>query len=296
MIRIAGFAILCLACTPLPVRAWGDEGHEVVALIAEHYLNPTVRAKVHALLASDDDKSTAHDLADAATWADKFRDSDRDAGRVHYTQTWQWHFVDIELDKPDYDAACFQHPDLPKGTLASLGPTADCVTDKIEQFITEIKASSTAPEERVHALKFVLHFVGDLHQPLHASDAHDRGGNDKQVSALGLPVSSLHAYWDTQFVQALGRDPHKLAAQLIKQIAPRQQKAWSHGSLKSWALETFQAARTRAYAGLPKPNDDKVYELDDKYVKAAKKTASEQLERAGVRLAACLNAAFGAKG
>ncbi|HEY2734782.1 MAG TPA: S1/P1 nuclease [Polyangiales bacterium] len=284
-----------LWAAPLPVHAWGDEGHEVVALIADHYLNPAVRSKVHALLASDDDKLTAHDIAAEATWADRFRDSDRNASKIHYTQTWQWHFVDVELDKPDYDAACFQHPELPKGSAASVGPTADCVTDKIEQFLAELKAQGTAPEERVQALKFVLHFVGDLHQPLHASDDHDRGGNDERVSALGLAVAPLHAYWDVQFVQALGRDTRKLAALLQKQIAPKQQKAWSRGSLKSWAMEAFQAARAHAYAGLPKPNDAEVFELDDKYVKAAKKTVSEQLERAGVRLAACLNAAFGAK-
>lgn len=102
--------------------AWGDEGHKIVALIAEHYLDAAARARVSALLATDTDNLTAHDIASAATWADKYRDSDRNGAKERYTGTRQWHFVDIELADPDLGRACFGYPPLPAGTVASKGP------------------------------------------------------------------------------------------------------------------------------------------------------------------------------
>ena len=131
------------------------------------------------MLAADTDSLTAHDIASAATWADKFRDANINGSRL---KTRQWHFVDIEIGAPDLDAACFNHPAIPAGTVASAGTAADCVVDKIRQFAAELANPATDQEEQIVALKFLLHFVGDMHQPLHASDDNDRG-NNKQVSA-----------------------------------------------------------------------------------------------------------------
>ena len=140
------------------------------------------RNKVSALLAADTDPLTAHNIAAAATWADKFRDANQNGARE---KTRQWHFVDIEIASPDLDQACFGHPPVPPGTPASNGPEQDCVVDKIQEFAAELANPATDPEEQIVALKFLLHFVGDLHQPLHAADHHDRGGNDERVSAAG---------------------------------------------------------------------------------------------------------------
>ena len=109
--------------------------------------------------ATDTDSLTAHDIASAATWADKFRDSNTNGARQ---KTRQWHFVDIELIAPDLDQACFNHPALPPGTVASNGPADDCVVDKIEEFAAELANPATDLEEQVVALKFLLHFVGVL--------------------------------------------------------------------------------------------------------------------------------------
>src|SRR5215470_8378703 len=180
---VAGSLALALATNFVqtrPALAWGDEGHEVVALIAQSFLDTNALKRVNALLAADTDSLTAHDIASAATWADKFRDSNRNGARQ---KTSQWHFVDIEITAPDLDAACFNHPQIPSGTVAANGPAADCVVDKINEFAAELANPATDAEEQIVALKFLLHFVGDLHQPLHASDDHDRGGNDKKVSA-----------------------------------------------------------------------------------------------------------------
>src|SRR5215467_16293490 len=120
---VAGSLALALATNfvqPRPALAWGDEGHEVVALVAQSFLEPDVRKRVSALLAADTDSLTAHDIASEATWADKFRDANVDGSRE---RTRQWHFVDIELAAPNLDEACFNHPPIPSGATASNGPS-----------------------------------------------------------------------------------------------------------------------------------------------------------------------------
>ncbi len=128
-------ALLYNAVWSSPVWAWGDEGHEVIALIAQSRLDPAARKNVDALLAADTDTLTPPNIAAAATWADKFRDSDRNGARQN---TEQWHFVDLEITGPDLDRACFGHPALPAGTPASAGPAQDCVVDKIDEFAAEL--------------------------------------------------------------------------------------------------------------------------------------------------------------
>jgi len=171
-------ALMANIAQPRAALAWGDDGHKVVALIAQSFLETDVRKRVGALLAADTDSLTAHDIASAATWADKFRDSNIGGARL---KTRQWHFVDIEIGEPDLDKACFNHPPIPTGTVASDGPADDCVVDKIEEFAAELANPSTDHEEQVVALKFLLHFVGDLHQPLHSSDDNDRGGKQEGI-------------------------------------------------------------------------------------------------------------------
>jgi hypothetical protein len=158
---------------PHPAFAWGDEGHEIIALIAEHYLDPAGRDKVPILLAADTDTLTGDDIASEATWADKYRDSDRDTTKMRYQETRLWHFVDIELAEPKVASACFGHPGLPPGVAASRGPPRACVADKMDQFAAEVGNRATTASEQLLALKFLSQLVGDLHRPLHAADYHD---------------------------------------------------------------------------------------------------------------------------
>src|ERR1700744_1432499 len=139
----------------VPASAWGDLGHQVTALIAYRHLLPQPRARLDALLASDGDPLTAPDFASRATWADKYRNSHR--------ETAAWHFVDIEIDHPDLSAACFGFPALGAGQAASAGPANDCVVDKIDAFERELGDPATLQAERILALKFLMHFVGDMH-------------------------------------------------------------------------------------------------------------------------------------
>jgi hypothetical protein len=290
---IFGLFVSCIALAPRSAFAWGDEGHEIIALVAERFLDPAVREKIDAMLAADTDNLTAHDIASEATWADRYRDSDRNNTRQHYAQTRDWHFVDVELDDPNLDTACFGHPPLPAGTVASNGPARACVVDKIEQFAAELADPRTDPEERLVALKFVFHLVGDLHQPLHAADDHDAGGNRKRVTADGFRPGNLHHFWDTEWVRRLGDDPRQIATALTAAISDEQRQAWSQGTISDWAMESFGVARKDAYGLLPEPGTRGVYVLDDRYIEAAVRDVQAQLSRAGVRLAVILNKVLG---
>lgn len=283
-------ALLCNLAWSGPVCAWGDEGHEIIALVAQSRLDPVARNHVDALLAADTDTLTAPNIAAAATWADKFRDTNRNGARQN---TGRWHFVDLELSAPDLNQACFGHPALPAGTLASNGPAQDCIVDKIDEFAAELAKPTTDPAERVVALKFLLHLVGDLHQPLHASDDHDRGGNDKRVSAAGLHAATLHHYWDTEFVEQLGPNPQQIAALLITRISAADATRWAQGNPAEWAMESFNLAKDDTYGRLPAPGARGRYRLTDTYVAMADQDAAMQLSKAGVRLAVMLNRAIG---
>ncbi len=288
---VAALACIGVAAPWSSARAWGDEGHEIVGEIATHFLTPTARTKAFALLAADQDPLTAHDFVHETTWADHFRDSDRDTTKVHYLQTHLWHFVDIEIADGDVDRACYGHPALPPATVASLGPASDCAIDKIAEFEAELASPRTSASERLLALKFLLHFVGDIHQPLHASDDHDAGGNLKSVTAAGLGSGTLHGFFDTPFVQRLGADPVAVGDALARRITAADVAAWSSGTPTQWAVESFGIAKARIYAKLPAPTNG-TYALPAAFVAAAQGIVTGQLSRAGVRLAAVLNAAL----
>jgi hypothetical protein len=249
MRRIFGLAslatILVFLAQPRPVFVWGDEGHHIVALIAQPFLLPDVRTKVGALLSADPDPLTRHDIAAAATWADKYRDADINHSRL---RTRQWHFVDIEITMPNLDAACFNYPAIPPGTSVSNGPADDCLVDKINQFAAELANPRTDFEEQVVALKFLLHFVGDLHQPLHCSDDHDRGGNDKRVSAAGFRSGNLHAFWDTEIIMQFGSDAESIADDLTADISADEQQQWQIGAAADWAMEISKSPSATAMA------------------------------------------------
>src|SRR5258708_2952095 len=124
--QLAVLLVAFLVAQPAHIaRAWGDEGHQVVAAIAYARLDPPVKKKVDDLLAADRDRLTAADFVSRSTWADKWRDSDRNSTKVRYNATHNWHFVDLEIDHPDLDDACFRHPSLPAGIAASAGPARD---------------------------------------------------------------------------------------------------------------------------------------------------------------------------
>jgi hypothetical protein len=292
-------ATFCALAAPLQARAWGDEGHTVIGYLAYGLLTPAARKEVDALLKADADTLTATDFATRTTWADKWRDSDRPDG-PRYTGTRQWHFVDIEIPSGGVDAACFNHPPLPKGKPASEGVAEQCVVDKIKQFRAELSDPSTSQHEKILALKFLMHFVGDIHQPLHAAEKdNDRGGNAIPV-IYGKKTSNLHSYWDTKLVTRFGYDARVVADILRAGITKTKIETWSKGEPESWALDSAQQAKSVAYdfSGLAtktvKTADGTAtaYILTQPYDDRSQAVVRLQLQKAAVRLASTLNQAL----
>ena len=286
MRRLALLCALLTVAAPNAALAWGREGHAVVAQIARGYLTPRAAAAVDALLAADTDVLTTSDLGARASWADAWRKDHR--------ETTEWHFVDVELDHPDLAVACFGFP--VSATPASAGPEKDCVVGRLDAFEAELANPATDPAERLLAFKFVLHLVGDLHQPLHAADNQDRGGNCVPLALGGPRTVNLHSYWDTVAVEAIEPDADKLAAKLSAQITPADRAAWEQGDAKAWAMESFAIAQSTVYTIGSKPgcaSDTAPLLLPAGYDQAAQAAIVLQLKKAGVRLALELNRALG---
>ncbi len=267
--------------------AWGELGHEVTALIAYRHLTPTARTALDALLASDDDPLTKPDFASRTVWADKYR--------LAHRETSAWHFIDMEIEQPDMMAACFGFPVLAAGQLASQGPAQDCIVNKIEEFFAELRNQSTPPAERLLALKFLIHFVGDLHQPLHAADHADRGGNCVALSpSPDGGDKNLHAYWDVGAVAALGPSAKQIAARLDAGITNDDLNSWTRGDARAWALESFALGQKDAYSldARPTCQSPGSTALSPEYRSQAQKDAALQIEKAAIRIAGLLNGAL----
>jgi len=208
---------------PSRALAWGGEGHRIAAEIAEQYLEPEVAEHVRELLAVEN----ATNLAAVSTWADDIRSQRRETAR--------WHFVNIPIHTPPgtplaYDAA----RDCPQG---------DCVVAAIERFEGVLRDKAAPPRDRLEALKFVVHFVADVHQPLDCADDQDSGGNDERLIFLGRQTS-LHAVWDSGILEAASvGDESAYALHLVQSITPARLAEWRRGSPADWATESYRIAR-----------------------------------------------------
>jgi mono/diheme cytochrome c family protein len=286
------FLILCAVSLSGTAFAWNDEGHQIVALIADHYLSAATKQAVQSMLTADPDTLTAHDIASAATWADKYEKSDKDTTRERYARTHGWHFADIDAMRPNIPAACFGHPPLPQGTPASQGPARACIIDKILQFSKELSDPKTDAAERLIALKFLLNLVGDIHQPLRVADENNAHGTAIHVSAANITPGDLFSYWDDAFVTTLGVEPKAIAERLISRISDEDMLLWSSGAPQLWALEAHQIGVDQAYGSVGAPGPGGTSVISDKDAARAVDTIARQLSRAGIRLAFVLNQAL----
>lgn len=246
--------LIFLLLVPAPALAWGPEGHEVVAHVAARELTPHARAAVARLLGGDAETMMVLD----ASWADEVRD-DR-------PETASWHYVNVELEEPFYDA----RRDCPE---------SNCV---VAQIARDEAALARRPD--AETLKFLIHFIADIHQPLHVGDHGDRGGNARQLFYRGRRVN-LHHLWDDDVVAALGRDPAEVANSISRALTPQMKQSLSGGTPQDWANQSLGVARG-IYGGLA--GDD----VPDDYARRQAAITRLQLARAGLRLAAALNAAF----
>jgi nuclease S1 len=163
-------ALLIALQTATPAWAWGRLGHRVISRLAKKHMTEKARDALADLL---DDNET---IADASTWADE--------NRRRLPKTAPWHYVDVPLDEPRYDSK-----------WSADDPKKGCLVDKINEFRKVVKDKSKSVEERRRALRFLIHFIEDMHQPCHVGDNHDRGGNDTQVRFFDRGTN-IHSLWD----------------------------------------------------------------------------------------------------
>ncbi|MGH8213589.1 MAG: S1/P1 nuclease [Rhodanobacteraceae bacterium] len=250
--------VVCLAARS--AFAWGPLGHRVVAQLAQKQLTPAAQAQVDRLLAV----TGARRLADVATWPDDLRDLDPGL----YKRTAKFHYVNF------HSRDCIYNP--PRDCR-----NGECVVAAIQHYAAILGDRSRGEAERAQALSFVVHFVGDVHQPLHASGhngngGNDKGGNDFQVRWHGRGAN-LHRIWDSTLLNATGLSYQALANRLAANA-----RAVPQGDPVQWAEESCRVVR-----------DDGVYpptrNIDASYVKRETPVAEERLREAGVRLAALLN-------
>lgn len=289
-------SVAALTLASKPAQAWGPYGHAIVADIAQSRLTPQAASAVTQLLALEHHQS----LDQVASWPDTIGHVPPEKGGL--PQTLPWHYVDTDASFATYDKARDCGNDI-------------CVTEKLPEMEHVLADPNAAPEARLAALKWVVHLVGDLHQPLHAAERdHDKGGNMVKVSYFGQDRNgheNLHSLWDEGIMdheRHLVVGPHytidfakarEEADRLNSQITPGQAAFWSgalspdtmHEAVVQWTDESHGLARSIAYGALPGGNRK---DLGAAYTDVAFPVIETRLQQAGVRLADVLNTALSA--
>ena len=243
---------LLLLTAATGAQAWGRDAHRLIADIAMQRLTPAVRIEVERLLALEPGAT----LASVSTWPDEFRSP----------STAPWHYVNFRQDGP-----CVYRDDL--------CPGGACIVAALERQ-GRVLASRAPDEERLKALKYIVHFVGDLHQPLHAGFLEDRGGNQYQVQGFGRG-SNLHAVWDVGLVENW---PGGLAS--LRREVERESHVDAGAAPPRWAEESCSIVSSAGFY----PGDRRV---DAEYQQRWARTVVERLAQAAVRLADVLNNGIG---
>lgn len=281
--------------------AWGREGHEIVALAAQAQLSEATIAALNDLRKQ---QINANDLVTGETFpAFKYIDSNiplflnnpdldlslianwADGWRGSHKGTADWHFIDLDINKDETkaDEDSFCH-----GSNLNNPRQNDC---NVEQLALDMKTlgDTTQPVlDRIKALFFIVHFVGDLHQPLHCANDNDRGGNDKPVKFFNRSYN-LHKIWDVDIITENRKTAKEIADGIT--VSDDQRSAWTQGDPGDWSLESYQIAKKKIYPAYPKDGSTPSYGQD--YENEMWPIALEQLSKASVRLAYLLNKSLG---
>jgi len=241
-----------------PSFAWYDKGHRIVGLIAEANLTAEARKRIEEILPGN------MTLADAAIWPDHEGRGIRDLDSLHY--------VNIPEDASGYD----QERDCPE---------RNCMVEALKWFLAVIADKNAPIIVQRFALVYVVHLVGDMHQPLHAGRAKDRGGVDISVSYRGA-TTNLHYFWDSNLVDLEPGTDEDIAKQLTANLTAEERLKWQAGDPTQWTNESLTLVRSHGY------NIGPSGELSDDYVEKARPIVRTRLIQAGLRLAWLLNTAL----
>ncbi|WP_375404390.1 S1/P1 nuclease [uncultured Sphingomonas sp.] len=268
-----------LLVLPRPAAAYGVLGHETIAAIALRNADPRTAAQVRALLARapllETPTCAAATAAKASVWPDCIRNL---SNRFSYTNP--WHYQNVDICRPfDLKSACRD---------------GNCVSAQIDRQVKLLQDRTIPRREKVAALAFLIHFVGDLHMPLHAGDRSDRGGNDVKA-AYGIYAPewlNLHGIWDTPLADRAVTTP----PMLLRTYTPTERAALAAGTTEDWSREAWTVSRDVSYRlalGDPcGPKPTARVQLNEPAIQAAIEPQRLQVTRAGLRLARLLDEAF----
>lgn len=267
------FLLLMLALAQ-SVAAFGELGHQLVAAIAQDLLTPKTKLQVESILKAAGGGGKPPSLIQISVWADKVRSL--------RPETAPWHYVNLQLGEPGYDE---------KRTIAPNIVTA------LENQWTLLGQGSRDRYVREEALKWVVHLVGDLHQPLHVGEDQDKGGNLVLVK-VNRRTYKLHEVWDFVLLERLHLSLDSLHSILIQEIAtnPTYLERNGQGTVRNWVNATH--ARTHACYNLhgKKMRKGIKLSLDRAYVQTSTLLVLDQIKLAGIRLAVVLNKALDPEG
>jgi hypothetical protein len=289
-VRTLALLLTCWLIRPFSASAWWQTGHEAVARLAAAHLTPAARTRVAQILqVPDTDEAVADGLAEASIWADHAKNEKKTAA---------WHYIDLALQD--------RKTDIPKRC-----ENDNCVTARIRLFAAQLSAKTTPQDSHwsdLDALRFVVHFVGDVHQPLHSISDADQGGNCERLDPPVGRANNVHALWDGEIVNSIGKGNKALAADLdrqVRKLSPARQRILAEGGANDWAWESHVLAHKVIYKRLHIPEEPvgfpahcseapaaltaHAWHIPPGYVKAMQPILRAQLEKAGLRLARLLN-------
>lgn len=267
-----------------PASAYWEYGHETVARIAWANVTPATRAAIRRLLAQqallETPECPARTIAEASVWADCIKPLKDAAGQSRFGYAYSWHYQNVDVCKPfDLTPAC---------------KDGDCVSAQIERQAAILKDRSATPKERVMALAFLVHFVGDIHQPLHAGDRGDLGGN-KALADYGIygpPKMNLHSIWDGLLAERAISTP----SSLVRRYSAAERTRLATGTPTDWSREGWKVAReaydaaTDGQGCAPYPARGR---LDQATIERLVPVARAEVVKGGLRLARMLDRALG---
>ncbi len=276
---IAGIAIILLALSANSVLAWGDTAHRIICEIAFKELNSQARAEVKRFIRLD---AVFFTFSGSCIWPDHPRKRSRE------------HFVNLPRS-----ATQLGNDPCP---LAN-----ECVVTAIEIDLQILANAGATDTKKLAALKFLGHWVGDVHQPLHVSFRDDRGGNS--IKETGPCSRNLHAVWDGCIIETkLGTDIRNIATDLREAVTPADRVQWNSTGPKTWANESFRITISKATGYCVKKDDacwyatdnnkldrneeKRMLVVDDAYIERQLPTIKERLTQAGIRLGHLLNHAL----
>ncbi|WP_158965609.1 S1/P1 nuclease [Paraglaciecola sp. L3A3] len=248
---------ISITVTSFQALSWGQTGHRVTGAIAEQYLTAKTQAAISALLPNED-------LAEASTYPDEMRS---DPSEFWKKTASPWHYVNVFDNKTYSDVAP--------------PPEGNAVT-ALANFSKQLKSEHSSLAEKQLALRFIVHIIGDLHQPFHAGNGKDRGGNDVKLQFFWQD-SNLHRVWDSELIDNQKLSYTEWTDRLNKKISKQQAKEWMNTDPLIWIAESAEI-RKKAY-----PKEDKISWA---YQYQQLPSVKQRLQMGGVRIAAYLNQLF----